>query len=175
MRSNGKIIEASSQASRCDTGEDMSVRSLAEIMEEMRKRYKKYPKLRREWRVLAGSDEYGFSDLFFYAPKLGVWQVKGDLKSPHELVGAGAKVAARKVDDEIREFMECGAPMPFGLISPHPKLKDRAIIAAGLGRYQETTKRLKEHFSSREREVDSELRRKIEKMRRELGLDIAYL
>jgi hypothetical protein len=153
----------------------MTVRSLAEIMEEMRRRYKRYPELRRKWRVLAGSDEYGFSDLFFYAPELGVWQVKGELKSPYELVGAGARVAARKVDDEIRELMEQGAPMPFGLISPHPKLKDRAIIAAGLGRYQETTKRLKEHFPSHAREVDAELRRKIEKKRRELGLDIPYL
>ncbi len=153
----------------------MAVRSLAEVMEEMRKRYKRYPKLRRKWRVLAGSDEYGFSDLFFYAPELGVWQIKGDLKSPYELVGVGAQIAARKVDDEIRELMEQGVPMPFGLISPHPKLKDRAIVAAGLGRYQETTKRLKEHFSSREREVDAELRQRIKKMRRELGLDIAYL
>lgn len=153
----------------------MAVRSLAEIMEEMRRRYKRYPELRRKWRVLAGSDEHGFSDLFFYAPELGVWQIKGELKTPYELVGAGAQVAARKVDDEIRELMEQGTPMPFGLISPHPKLKDRAIIAAGLGRYQETTERLKEHFSSRERNVDAELRRKIEKMRRELGLDIAYL
>ncbi len=152
----------------------MKVRSLAEIMEEMRKRYKSHPRLRQKWRVLAGSDEYGFSDLFFYAPKLGVWQIKGELKSPYELVGAGAKVAARKVDDEIRELMERGVPMPFGLISPHPTHRDRAIIAAGLGRYQETTTRLKEYFSSREREVDAELRRKIEKLRRELGLDIAY-
>lgn len=144
-------------------------------MDEMRRRYKRHPKLRRKWRVLAGTDEYGFSDLFFYAPELGVWQIKGDLKSPYELVGVGAQIAARKVDDEIRELMEQGTPMPFGLISSHPKLKDRAIIAAGLGRYQETTKRLKEHFSSGERKVDAELRRKIEKMRRELGLDIAYL
>ncbi len=153
----------------------MSVRSLAEIMEEMRRRYKRYPKLRQKWRVLAGSDEYGFSDLFFYAPKLGVWQIKGDLKSPYELVGAGARVSARKVDDEIRKLMEQGVPMPFGLISPHPELKDRAIIAAGLGRYQETTKQLKEHLTSRERGVDAELRKRIEKLRRELGLDIAYL
>lgn len=153
----------------------MSVRSLAEIMEEMRRYYKRYPELRRKWRVLAGGDEYGFSDLFFYAPKVGVWQVKGELKSPYELVGTGAKVSARKIDDEIRKVMEEGMPMPFGLISPHPKLKDRAIIAAGLGRYQETTTRLKESLSSREREVDAELRRKIEKLRHELGLDTAYL
>jgi hypothetical protein len=153
----------------------MSIRSLAEVLEEMRRCYKCYPKLRRKWRVLAGGDEYGFSDLFFYAPKIGVWQIKGELKSPYELVGAGAQISARKIDDEIRKLMEEGMPMSFGLVSPHPKLKDRAIIAAGLGRYQETTARLKEHFSSREREVDAELRTKIEKLRRELGLDMAYL
>lgn len=154
---------------------NMDVRSLAEIMEEMRRYYKAHPKLRQKWRVLAGSDEYGFSDLFFYAPKLGIWQVKGELKSPYELVGAGARVSARKIDDEIRALMERGTPMPFGLISPHPKLKDHAIIAAGLGRYQETTKQLKEHLTGRERKADAELRKRIERLRRELGLDVAYL
>jgi hypothetical protein len=144
-------------------------------MEEMRRYYKRYPEIRRKWRVLAGTDEHGFSDMFFYAPKVGLWQIKGELKTPYELVGAGARVAARKIDDEIRALMEKGAPMPFGLISPHPKHKDRAIIAAGLGRYHEKTARLKEHLSSREREVDAELRRRIEKLRRELGLDIPYL
>jgi hypothetical protein len=153
----------------------MSVRSLAEVMEEMLRRYKRYPELRRKWRVMAGGDEYGFSDLFFYAPNVGVWQIKGELKSPYELVGAGAQVSARKIDDEIRKLMEDGIPMPFGLISPHPKLKDRAIITAGLGRYQETTTRLKENFSNRGREIDAELRKKIEKLRRELDLDRAYL
>jgi hypothetical protein len=153
----------------------MGVRSLAEIMEEMRRRYRRYPELRRKWRVLAGRDEYGFSDLYFYAPKIGLWQIKGELKSPYELVGAGAKVPARRIDDEIRRAMEEGIPMPFGLISPHPRLKDRAIIAAGLGRYQEMTKRLRENFSSRGQKIDAELRRKIEKLRHELGLDTAYL
>jgi hypothetical protein len=153
----------------------MSVRSLAEIMEEMRRRYKRYPELRRKWRVLGGSDEYGFSDLFFYAPEIGIWQIKGELKSPYELVGAGAKIPARRIDDEVRRVMEEGAPMPFGLISPHPRLRDHAIIAAGLGRYQETTSRLKGRFSSREQKIDAELRREIEKLRHRLGLDAAYL
>ena len=152
----------------------MSVRSLAEIMEEMRKRYKRYPKLRRRWRVLAGGDEYGYSDLFFYGPEIGVWQIKGELKSPYEMVGAGARVAARKVDDEIREVMEQGIPMPFGLISPHPEFKDRAIIAAGMGRHQETTERLKGLLPGRQRRVEGELRQKLDELRRKLGLDAAY-
>jgi hypothetical protein len=45
-------------------------------MEEMRGYHKKYPTLRRRWRVLAGRDEYGCSDLFFYSPNIGVWQIK---------------------------------------------------------------------------------------------------
>ena len=152
----------------------MSIRSLAEIMEEMRKRYKRYPKLRRRWRVLAGGDEYGYSDLFFYGPGIGVWQIKGELKSPYEMVGAGARVAARKVDDEIREVMEQGIPMPFGLISPHPEFKDRAIIAAGMGRHQESTERLKGLLPGRQRRVEGELRQKLDELRRKLGLDAAY-
>jgi len=153
----------------------MGVRSLAEIMEEMRKRYVRYPKLRSGWRVLGGRDDYGFNDLFFYGPGIGIWQIKSEQASPYQLVGAGARVAARKIDDEIRDLMEVGMPMPFGLMSPHPSLKDRAIIAAGLGRYQERTENLLEHFSSRERRVDAELRKRAEEIRRKLGLDIPYL
>jgi len=165
---------ASSQTSRCDTGDNMSVRSLANIMEEMRKRYRQYPKLQNKWRVLAGGDDYGYRDLFFYGPDVGIWQIKGELKSPYEMVGAGARVAARKVDDEIRALMEKGSPMPFGLISPHPKFRDRAIVAAGIGRYQESTEHLRGLLPGRQRKMDLELKRKLDELRRKLELDVAY-
>ncbi len=152
----------------------MAVRSVAEVMEEMRRRYQKNRREREKWRMLAGGDERGYSDLFFYGPKAGLWQIKGEMKSPYELVGAGAKVVARKIDDEIRELMEQGQPMPFGLLSSHPKHKDRIIIASGIGRYQESTARLKELLPGKQRELDVELRMRLEKLRRELGLDIAY-
>ena len=153
----------------------MKVRPLGEIMEEMRKHYVKHPKLRDRWRVLGGRDEHGFNDLFFYGPGMGIWQIKTEQKSPYELFGAGAKVAARKIDDEIRGLMEIGLPMPFGLMTPHPRLRDRATFAAGIGRYQDKTETLMEHFSSRERMVDAELLKRAEEMRRKLGLDIPYL
>lgn len=152
----------------------MAVRSLAEVMEEMRRRYQGDRRGREKWRVLVGGDERGYSDLFFYGPKAGLWQIKGEMKSSYELVGAGAKVVARKVDDETRELMERGQPMPFGLLSPHPEHRDRIIIASGVGMYQESTARLKELLPSRQRRLDAELRMKLEKLRRELGLDIAY-
>lgn len=155
-------------------GDQMSVRSLAEIMEEMRRRYQQHPKLRRGWRVLAGGDEYGYSDLFFYGPNIGVWQLKGELKSPHELIGAGAKVVARRVDDEIRELMEQGSPMPFEMISPHPRLRDRAIVAAGIGRYQRSTDQLKDLLPSGQRGIDLKLKRRLDELRQKFGLDVGY-
>ena len=153
----------------------MGVRPLAEIMEEMRKHYQRYPKLRDRWKVLAGGDEYGYNDIFFYAPDAGLWQIKGELKSPYEMVGAGARVTARKIDDEIREVMEQGMPIPFGFISPHPELKDRVIIAAGVGRHQDSTERLKGLLPGGQRKVEGELRQKLNELRRKLGLDVGYL
>jgi hypothetical protein len=70
--------------------------------------------------------------------------------------------------------MEQGRPIPFGLLSPHPKHKGRVIIASGIGRYSESTERLKELLPKKEREVDLELRKKLDKLRRELGLDRGY-
>ena len=84
------------------------------------------------------------------------------------------RVAARRVDDEILELMEQGRPIPFGLLSPHPRHKDRVIIASGIGRYSESTERLKELLPGGERGVDLELWRKLDRLRRELGLDRGY-
>lgn len=153
----------------------MRIRSIAEIMEEMRRHYRARPHLRRRWRVLAGIDDHGFSDLFFYAPTVGIWQVKGEMKSPYELIGAGARFSARRIDDEIRELMEGGMPMPFGLISPHPRLRDRAIVAAGFSSYQESTEGLRDILPPSAQDADVLLRGRLKKMRGELGLDRAYL
>ncbi len=172
--SNGKIIVAGFQTSRCDTGDNVDVSSLSKIMEEMRKRYRQFPKLQNKWRVLTGGDDYGYRDLFFYGPDVGIWQIKGELKSPYEMVGAGARVAARKVDDEIRELMEEGLPMPFGLISSHPKFRNRAIVAAGMGRYQESTEHLRGLLPGKQRKIDIELKLKLDELRRKLDLGAAY-
>lgn len=152
----------------------MPVKSLAEIMEEMYREYRRSRREQRGWRMLAGTDEYGHSDIFFYGPRAGIWQVKGEVKSPHELIGAGAKVVARRIDDEIRELMDQGSPMPFGFLSPHPRSKNRAIIAAGIGRHSESIERLKKLLPSKQQRLDLELRLKLRELRREFGLDAAY-
>ena len=152
----------------------MKIKSLAEIMEEMRRYYECRPRERRGWRVLGTTDQRGYADLFFYGPKAGLWQIKGELKSSYELMGAGAKIGARRIDDEIRELMEQGRPLPFGMISPHPKRKDTAIIASGLGRYLESSERMRTLLSSKQRELDVKLRSRLEKLRYKFGLDVAY-
>lgn len=152
----------------------MRIKSLAEIMEEMRRHYERRPRERRGWRVLGTKDQRGYADLFFYGPKAGLWQIKGELKSPYELMGAGVRIGVRRIDDEIRELMEHGRPLPFGMISPHPKRKDTAIIASGIGRYLESSERMRTMLSSKQRELDIKLRNKLEKLRYKFGLDAAY-
>jgi len=152
----------------------MSVRSIAEIMEEMLRSYKRRPALQNKWRILAGRDDYGYNDFFIYGPGIGLWQIKGELRNPYELIGAGTKVAAKKIDDEIRRVIEQGVPMPFGLISPHPQMKDRAIIAAGVGRYQESMEQFRSVLPSRQNLAEIELKQKLDDLRRKFGLDAAY-
>ncbi|MFH1821572.1 MAG: hypothetical protein ABH852_03925 [Methanobacteriota archaeon] len=152
----------------------MSVRSVSEIMGEMLRRYKQRPSLQDKWRFLAGYDEHGYSDFFIYGPSFGIWQIKGELKNPYELVGAGARVAPRKIDNEIREVLEQGVPMPFGFLSPHPRMNDRAIVAAGVGRYQESMEELKSALPGRHSFAERELKQRLDELRRKFGLDAAY-
>ncbi len=147
------------------------IKSLAEIMEEMFRHYRRSPS---GWRMLSSRDEWGHHDFFFCNPKVGLWQVKGEFRTPYEFVGAGAKVIAGRVDDRIRELMRQGSPMPFGMFSPHPKRMDSVIIAAGIGQYLEAHPRMEEFLSEKQRMLDSELRAKLEKLCRDLGMDLAY-
>ena len=149
------------------------MRPVAEIMEEMRRAYKR-DRRKREWRVLEGMDSRGHHDLFFYSPSSGLWQIKAELKSPHEFLGVGTKLVRRKVDERVKEVVEEGRPVPFGLMSIHPERRDRLIIAAGVGKHSESTDRLKELLSSRQRDLDVKLRRELERLCRREGLDIAY-
>ncbi|MEM3401791.1 MAG: hypothetical protein QW179_02810 [Candidatus Hadarchaeales archaeon] len=153
----------------------MKILSLAEVMEEMRKLYQKHPNLRSKWRAVIGRDDYGFDEFYFFAPGIGLWEIKGERKSPYEIVGKGARIPARRIDDEIIAKMMGGIPVPFGLMAPHPKHKDRAILAAGVSSYREETEPLKEHFPKSMRKADEKLRSEVEKLRRLLELDKPYL
>ena len=152
----------------------MSVRSVSEIMEEMFRRYRQRPKLQDKWRFLAGCDEHGYSDFFIYGPSFGIWQIKGELKNPYELMGAGARVAPRKIDKDIKDVLEQGAPMPFGFLTPHPEMRDQAIVASGIGRYQDSMEQLRSALPSRHHFAERELKQRLDELRRKFGIDAAY-
>jgi len=142
-------------------------------MEEMRRAYQR-DRRKREWRVLEGMDSRGHYDLFFYGPSAGLWQIKAEAKSPYEFLGVGAKLVRRKVDERVKQVVEEGRPVPFGLMSIHPERRDHVIIAAGVGKYSESTERLRELLSGRQRDLDVKLRRELERLCRREGLDIPY-
>ncbi|MEM2866480.1 MAG: hypothetical protein QXM46_05470 [Candidatus Hadarchaeales archaeon] len=152
----------------------MEVKPIAEVMEEMRRKYRRYPSLRKEWRVLMGGDDHGYGDLFFHAPGLGLWQIKGEMLSPFELLGLGVKFSAKKMDEEIRRVMEEGEPFPFGLASFHPSSRNKLVIASGMGCRTESTRSLSELLSEY-RTAGGELRRKLEELKRRLGRGGEYL
>jgi len=134
----------------------------AEIMEEMLREYRRE---RRGWKMLKTTDSRGFIDLFFFgAGKL--WQIKGEPKSPYELVGRGVRLA-EKVDRKVEEVMEKGEPLPFWLVTPHPE-EEALIVASGLGRGSELSPL--SLLSAKQREMDLELRKKVEELCERHGL-----
>jgi hypothetical protein len=142
-------------------------------MEEMRKAYRRDPR-KREWRMLGGRDSRGHHDLFFYGPGTGLWQLKVEAKNPFEFFGVGARLVGPKLDERIKNIIEDGKPVPFGLMSVYPSRKDHVIIAAGIGKYSESTERLRDLLSGKQRELDFKLRRELERLCRREGLDIPY-
>ena len=131
-------------------------------MEEMLREYRRK---RKGWKVLRTTDSSGFTDLFFSgAGKL--WQIKGEPKSPYELVGEGVRLAER-MDREVEKVMEEGEPFPFWLATVHPE-EEAIIIASGLGRASKLSPL--SLLSDKQREMDLELRKKVEELCERFGL-----
>lgn len=143
------------------------MKPVAELMEELLREYRKSP---RGWRVLKDLDSRGFTDLFFYgAGKL--WQIKGEPKSPFEMVGVGARLVDQ-VDERIKRLMGRGEPLPFGLATIHPKEEDALILATGMGRRAEASPL--SLLSPQQKEMDLKLRRKLDELCERYGLRKGY-
>lgn len=153
----------------------MGTKSISEIMAKMKRAYDDFPDHQDEWRVFGSKDKRGRKDLFFYNPEAGLWQLKGDHKSPYEFLGVGERTKPRNLDEEIGEVMEReGKPLPFELATSHPKRKDIAVIAGGIGRYSRTGDPLREIMSDGQEKLDRKLRRKVDSLIRKHGLDKEY-
>jgi hypothetical protein len=138
------------------------MKPVAEIMDEMLREYRRHS---RGWRMLKSVDSRGFINLFFSgAGKL--WLIKGEPKSPYELVGAGARLA-EKVDERIKKSMDKGEPLPFWLATVHPE-EEAMIVASGIGRGSESSPL--SLLSKEQREMDEKLRKKLEELCEKYGL-----
>lgn len=137
----------------------MRTKPAKDLMKEMKKRYDKNPK---EWRVLTGLDSKNRYDTFISSGDKRLWQMKAEQVGQNEIVGVGMKVA--KMDEEIEKIMKAGATVPFGIISPQSK--DLAIIMAGIQQYSSssTNQLNREHVSSKQAKLQSDLEKEIESM-----------
>lgn len=144
----------------------MDILHPSEVMESMLRHYRRK---RRGWRMLTGPDGSGFQDIYFCAPGPRVWQIKGEFVGPWEFVGAGMKVRGRKIDEVINSLAASGRPLPFGMVSAHPRDDDSVIVASGVGSL------LEEQTVTISRKADRRLKSFLLEMRRNLEIDRPYL
>lgn len=130
----------------------MSIKSIDEVMLEIKRRY---DKKRKGWRVLAGKDLKGHSDLFI-SDGSTLWQLKMELVKQSQYVGYGSRVG--KVDQEIIEkTMLSDRPFWFELVSP-VRGDNSVIIAKGVEKYSSgAVSELKGLISDKQRRLESKL------------------
>ncbi len=141
----------------------MGIKSSAEITRILKKRWDKGKDSdKSDWKVLAGMNPKGRYDMFISDPER-VWQLKTEQTGKNEAIGFGLEVG--KIDNELKELMGMGAPVPFGLISPQ-KNSNLAIVLAGVQQYSsDSTHTLcKEYISEKQAKLDDKLDMEIERL-----------
>jgi len=134
----------------------MSIKPIDEVMLEIKRRY---DKKRKGWRVLAGKDLRGYSDMFIHDGST-LWQLKMEMVKPFQYVGYGTKIG--KVDQEIiGKTMLATRPFWFGLISP-VRRDGSFIIAKGIEKYSSgSISELKGLISDKQSRLESKLSEEI--------------
>lgn len=130
----------------------MSIKPIDEVMLEIKNRY---DKKRKGWRILAGKDLKGRSDMFISDGSM-LWQLKMEMVNPFQYVGYGTRVG--KVDQEIiGKTMLAGSPSWFELVSP-VRRDDSFIIAKGIENYSSgSISELKGLISDKQRRLEFKL------------------
>jgi len=141
---------------------EMEIQASGDITRALKEKWDK-SKDKQEWRVLTGRNPKGRYDMFVSSPER-LWQLKFEQTGRSEAIGFGLEVG--KIDDEIKELMGVGAPIPFGLISPQKA--DLAIIMAGIQQYSSDSSYTlcKDYISKEQAKLDEKLDREIERMGR---------
>lgn len=142
----------------------MLIKSVDEIIQEVKARYDKEP---TGWRVLKGIDTKGHHDTFISQGEKHFWQLKTEFRNPYEVMGVGAKLELG-LDDEIRRVLDRGKPRFFGEIY---KPKQNPILAFGIGNYSDnSTSELKNILSSRQEELEKKLNKNLDKLLHREGM-----
>ena len=126
----------------------MNVKSIEEIMEDIRKEYESK---KDGWQILRGRDSYGHYDTFIARDTNDLWHLKSEFKNPYRPIGVGRKVTSR-LDDEFEDLLSKGEPLPIGEMYP----RDSGVIfALGLGRFStESTKEISGMLSSQQQKIE---------------------
>ncbi|MHC1635818.1 MAG: hypothetical protein ACXQTS_04225 [Candidatus Methanospirareceae archaeon] len=141
----------------------MRIKSSADIARMLKKEWDKSEN-KEEWRVLTGRNPKGRYDMFISSDEK-LWQIKIEPIGDYEVIGVGMEVC--KMEEEIREIMSKGSPVPFGIISPQKR--NLAIIIAGIQNYSSDSayQLCKEYISDKQAKLDRKLDKEIERMKRD--------
>ena len=117
---------------------------------------------KQDWRALSGRNHAtGDYDTFVFAEDK-VYQIKAVEVSPRNMVGVGCEVGSCSPD--LSEISKKGSPVPLGVVSRSPEAS--SIMMFGLQQYSsDATLLLKdEFFSSRQDRLESDLKRRLDRL-----------
>ncbi len=140
------------------------IKPSTEIVKLLKKQWDRSKEIERcEWRVLSGRNQKGRYDLFISTPER-IWQLKLEQTGDNKAIGFGLEIG--KPDDDLNKLFMCGAPAPFGLVSPAAG-DDLAIVVAGIQQYssESTYKLCRNYISDKQAELDERLDCEIERMK----------
>lgn len=139
----------------------MEIHGVEELMHLLKLRYDSSEQ-RQDWRALSGRNHTtGDYDTFIFAEDR-VYQIKAIEISPRNMVGVGCEVGTCSPD--LTEISRQGSPVPLGVVSRRQDAS--SVIMFGMQQYSsDATLQLKdEFFSSRQDRLESDLKRRLDKV-----------
>ena len=147
----------------------MAIKRISDMVGNLKEKYDK-SKDKSSWRVLQGMDKE-YYDTFISGDK-NLYQIKSEEVSPGELMAVGMRIA--RMDEELAKIMRTGSPVPFGTLTP--QAGKPSIIMAGVQTYSSDSSKLlcKEHLSSKQSELEQQLKSQVNKMMDDPGFRKKY-
>lgn len=149
----------------------MEIHGVDELMRLLKGRYD-LSEQRQEWRALSGRDHVtGEYDTFVFSDDR-IYQIKAVEISPKNMVGVGCEVGSASPD--LSEVSRLGSAVPLGVVSRGQDAS--AVIMFGMQQYSsDASQMLKdEYFSSKQDRLESDLKRRLDKLLERPQLRASY-